>query len=238
MKVIPAVDILDNKVVRLKRGDFNQKTVYSSNPSDIIRTFIKAGFDLIHVVNLLGAKSNANKDILFDLVKEYPHRLQIAGGIKTEDMAKELLNIKARRIVIGTAAAIKARWLNSFTDSEKDRIIIAFDIDGTEVKTNGWLKSTRFGLDSLIKYYKDIGYSKFLVTDIQKDGLEKGPSFELYKMILKDHEISLIASGGVSSIKDLQHLKENGLSEAIVGKAIYESRIKLYELKEFEEELC
>jgi len=229
--VIPAVDILDNKVIRLEKGNFNKKTTYGSKPEEAISKFISKGFDTLHVVNLEGAKSNKNRNLLINLVKKFPNKLQVAGGINNYEYANRLLKNGAKAIVIGSAAIRKEEWIETIYCQYKERVIIALDVKGETVRSNGWLKNTNTTIYELLDYWYYMSFRNFLVTDIDRDGLMVGPNLKLYEKIMNRYVgINLIASGGVSSLEDIKTLEDNGLKKVVVGKALYEKRINLGEL--------
>jgi phosphoribosylformimino-5-aminoimidazole carboxamide ribotide isomerase len=231
MIVIPAVDILDKKVVRLEKGNFDKKKVYSQDPETVIERYIELGFNTIHVVNLEGAKDNKSLNLLVKLVKKFPNRLQVAGGISNYNYATKLLNEGAKSVVIGSAAARKEEWIKTLAYQYKDRVIVALDVVENEVKSSGWLKNTNLSIYNLLDHWYHKGINNFLVTDIDRDGLLSGPNIKLYRKILNRYVgIKLIASGGVSSIEDIKRLEQNKLNAVVVGKAIYENKINLGEL--------
>src|SRR6056297_1034485 len=165
MIVIPAVDILDKKVVRLEKGNFNKQKIYSQDPKLVIKKYIEMGFNTIHVVNLEGAKDNKNLNLLLELVKNFPNKLQVAGGISNYNYANQLLLQGAKSIVIGSAATRKEEWIKTLAYQYKDRVIIALDVVGNEVKSSGWLKNTNISIFNIIDYWYNKGINNFLVTD-------------------------------------------------------------------------
>jgi phosphoribosylformimino-5-aminoimidazole carboxamide ribotide isomerase len=238
MRIIPAVDILDNNVVRLVKGDFNRQTVYSNSPRDIIKEYIKKSFNLVHVVNLNGAKNDNDDSTLLSLVNEFSCKLQVAGGIKNRETALKLIEGGASRIVIGTAAAKKEQWVIDLANIVSEEIVIAIDINKSKVKTYGWTKESIFTIDELIEFYKSLGIRRFLITDIQKDGLEQGPNISLYKRLVNDFKINVIASGGVSSLLDIKKLEDIGVSECVIGKAIYSDKLSIETIRKYGVKQC
>ncbi|MFP4456917.1 MAG: HisA/HisF-related TIM barrel protein [Clostridia bacterium] len=231
MLIIPAVDILNNKVIRLEKGNFNKQTIYSKKPEEAIAYFINNGFQTIHVVNLEGAKGSENKELLLNLVKQFPGKLQVAGGISSYEYANKLLKNGAKSIVIGSAAIRKEEWIETIFCQYKQRVIIALDVSEEIVKSSGWLENTNTTIYKLLDYWYYKSFRNFLVTDINRDGLMVGPNIELYKNIINKYVgINLIASGGVSSLDDIEDLEDNNLKKVVVGKALYENKISLGEL--------
>ena len=231
MLIIPAIDIYEGKAVRLKQGDFEQKTVYDNKPSNVAASFAEAGCSLIHVVDLEGAKHGAfrNYDVIKKIVAENDVHIQAGGGVRTEDDASRLFDAGVERVVVGSVAVKEPekveRWIELFG---YNRIVIAIDIKNGGVAHSGWMESTKGDPIKIMKGLGKLGASIFLCTDISKDGMLEGPNVSLYKKVCKqfpDYEI--IASGGVSSDEDIKILKKTGVSGVIVGKAIYEGRIKL-----------
>ena len=237
MTIIPAIDIIDGKCVRLTKGDYSQKTIYNEDPLEVALQFEDAGLQRLHLVDLDGAKVGDVKNwkVLEKIAGKTKLIIDFSGGISTQKNLEITLNSGAAFASIGSIAVKDeftfTGWLLAYG---ADRFIIGADVRDEKILIQGWTESTTLTVFDLIEKYKLKGVKQFFCTDISKDGLLAGPSVDLYKKIINEYpSIDLIASGGVSSIKDLEVLREVGCSEAIVGKAIYENKISLSELKKF-----
>lgn len=237
MTIIPAIDIIDGKCVRLTKGDYSQKTIYNEDPLEVAMQFEDAGLQRLHLVDLDGAKAGDVKNwkVLEKIAGKTKMIIDFSGGISTQKNLEITLNSGATFASIGSIAVKDeftfTGWLLAYG---ADRFIIGADVRDEQILIKGWTESTTLTVFDLIEKYKLKGVKQFFCTDVSKDGLLAGPSVDLYKKILNEYpSIDLIASGGVSSIKDLEVLREVGCSEAIVGKAIYENKISLSELKKF-----
>jgi phosphoribosylformimino-5-aminoimidazole carboxamide ribotide isomerase len=233
MKIIPAIDILNGKCVRLSKGDYNCQTIYSEDPVEVALTMEAHGIQFLHVVDLDGARSRhiVNHKILQAITTRTNLKTDFGGGIKSDEDAAIAFDSGAEQITAGSIAVTDPetvlRWLNRYGP---DRIILGADCHNRMVATHGWLEHSELDVSTFIVGYAGNGIENVICTDIAKDGMLEGPSLQLYKDILGLVKINLIASGGISSLQDLQQLKEAGCSGAIIGKAIYENRISLKEL--------
>ena len=236
MKIIPAIDIIDGKCVRLSKGDYDTKKVYYENPLDIAKEFEAYGIRYLHVVDLDGAKAKSIKNLktLEILAAETDLIIDFGGGIKTRQNLENAFNAGANQVTIGSIAVDNpetcAEWLQEFG---AEKLILGADCLDRKVKTAGWLTESNLDVLDFIKDYQKKGIQSVICTDISKDGMLQGPSFELYKEILDQTEIDLIASGGISSIEDVEELKNIGCAGAIIGKSLYEGKISLKELQKF-----
>ncbi len=237
MTIIPAIDIIDGKCVRLTKGDYSQKTIYNEDPLEVALQFEDAGLQRLHLVDLDGAKVGDVKNwkVLEKIAGKTKLIIDFSGGISTQKNLEITLNSGAAFASIGSIAVKDeftfTGWLLAYG---ADRFIIGADVRDEKILIKGWTESTTLTVFDLIEKYKLKGVKQFFCTDISKDGLLAGPSVDLYKKIINEYpSIDLIASGGVSSIKDLEELREVGCSGAIVGKAIYENKISLTDLKKF-----
>lgn len=237
MTIIPAIDIIDGKCVRLTKGDYSQKTIYNEDPLEVALQFEDAGLQRLHLVDLDGAKVGDVKNwkVLEKIAGKTKLIIDFSGGISTQKNLEITLNSGAAFASIGSIAVKDeftfTGWLLAYG---ADRFIIGADVRDEKILIQGWTESTTLTVFDLIEKYKLKGVKQFFCTDISKDGLLAGPSVDLYKKIINEYpSIDLIASGGVSSIKDLEELREVGCSGAIVGKAIYENKISLTDLKKF-----
>ena len=236
MKIIPAIDIIDGKCVRLSKGDYETKKIYHENPLDIAKEFEANEIQYLHVVDLDGAKAKTIKNLktLEILAAKTALIIDFGGGIKSRQDLKNAFSAGASQVTVGSIAVenpeICAEWLGEFG---AEKLILGADCLDRKVKISGWLTESDLDVLDFIKDYQKNGIQSVICTDISKDGMLQGPSFELYTEILKQTKIDLIASGGISSIKDLEELKNIGCSGAIIGKALYEGNICLKELQKF-----
>ena len=236
MKIIPAIDIIDGKCVRLSKGDYDTKKIYHENPLDIAKEYEAHGIQYLHLVDLDGAKAKVIKNLktLEMLASQTNLIIDFGGGIKTRESLESAFNAGANQVTIGSIAVenseICQEWITEFG---AEKLILGADCLDRKVKTSGWLEDSKLEVVAFIQSYQKNGITEVICTDISKDGMLEGPSFELYQEILAQCQISLIASGGISSIKDLEDLKELGCSGAIIGKALYEGKISLKKLQKF-----
>jgi len=234
MYIIPAIDIIDGKCVRLTQGDYAQKKVYNESPLEVAKEFEANRIKRLHLVDLDGAKSQhiVNEAVLKEITSNTSLQVDFGGGIKTDEDIRLAFDSGAHQITAGSIA-VKSRetvlkWMEQY-GSEK--IILGADVKGEAIAVNGWQEESSLNLFDFLEDYVRHGIQYVICTDISKDGMMKGPAFELYKKMLdRFPELKLIASGGVSSMEDLDRLTELGLYGAIVGKAIYEGRIDLSRL--------
>jgi phosphoribosylformimino-5-aminoimidazole carboxamide ribotide isomerase len=234
MRIIPAIDIIDGKCVRLSQGDYLQKIVYNEDPLEIAKTFEQAGLKHLHLVDLDGAKAGQvkNWNVVESITLKTNLSVDFGGGIKTEDEITRLLSLGVKQVNLGSVA-VKNRqlvfgWLNKFGP---EKIILSADVLDRQVKINGWTTDSIFTIDQLMESYIPHGLKYVTCTDISKDGMLNGTNVDLYKsLLLKFPSIKVIASGGVSCVDDLESLAKIGVDGVIVGKAIYENRITLEQL--------
>lgn len=241
MYIIPAIDILDGKVVRLREGDYNQKTEYNVSIEEMIERYRFNGTDFIHIIDLNGAKGDfSNQQTLFEIIKKTEMRVQYGGGIRTIDQVNHLLDSGIHRVIVGTQAISNPEFLSDLSkafakkDDYANRIVIAIDVLDEVIKYSGWMESSPIKLMDYVDKCLALGFFRFLCTDISKDGNLGGAAVELYKKLL-DHSpmIKLIASGGVSSMEDIYELAKHPIRSVVVGKAIYEDRITIEQVKDW-----
>tara|TARA_B100000809_G_C15131752_1_gene528751 strand:+ start:634 stop:1347 length:714 start_codon:yes stop_codon:yes gene_type:complete len=234
MKIIPAIDIIDGKCVRLSKGDYNTKKIYNDNPLEVAKEFEANGIEYLHLVDLDGAKSKhiVNYKILKEIVLKTKLKVDFGGGLKSNEDLKIAFEAGANQITGGSIAAKNPTlFLEWLTEYGPDKIILGADCLNRKIATDGWLESSTLDVVEYINTYESKGVTNVICTDISKDGMLEGASNELYTEILKMSGVNLIASGGVSSIQDLIDLKNLGCQGAILGKAIYEGNINLKELQ-------
>lgn len=237
IEIIPAIDLIDGKCVRLSQGDYNQKTTYNENPLEVAKMFEDAGIKRLHLVDLDGAKAHhiVNQKVLEKIATSTNLIIDFGGGLKSDNDLRIAFESGAQMITGGSIAVrnpeIFESWIEKFG---ADKIILGADVNNEKIAVGGWLESTDIELIPFVENYMGKGISKVICTDISKDGMLQGPSVDLYiKMLKAQPEMYLIASGGVSSIADIEQLNDAGIPAVITGKAIYEGRIKLSDLKPF-----
>ena len=238
IELIPAIDIIDGKCVRLTKGDYNNKKIYNENPVTVAQDFEKQGFRRLHIVDLDGAKSNhiVNVDILKRITSETNLIVDFGGGIKTDNDIELAFQNGASMVTIGSIAVTQPKLFVSWIDKYgPERIILGADVRNGKISINGWKEDSTEELLPFLKYYIDKGINKVLCTDISKDGMLQGTAIELYKSVMKEYpSLQLIASGGVSCLSDIIELENNGIPAVVFGKAIYEGKINLNELWEWQ----
>jgi len=235
MRIIPAIDIIDGKCVRLSKGDYSTKIIYGDDPLEIAKRFEDSGIEYLHIVDLDGAKSThiVNHKILESICKETSLNVDFGGGLKSQRDLKIAFESGAKQVTIGSLAVSDPQLVQQWiVDHSADKIILGADCYNRKIATNGWTESSDLEVLSFIQEYNNDGIKYVVCTDISRDGMLTGPSLDLYKDILTQTSVKLIASGGVSKIEDLKRLKAIGCEGAIIGKAIYEGRITLKELRE------
>lgn len=235
MRIIPAIDIIDGKCVRLSQGDYNTKKIYNEDPLEVAKEFEDFGIEYLHLVDLDGAKSNhiVNYKTLELIASKTNLKVDFGGGIKANHDVEIAFECGANQITGGSIAVQNSvlflEWISKYGN---EKIILGADAKDRKVATHGWLETSELDVIDFIQEYQVKGIDYVICTDIAKDGMLQGTSNELYTEILAVADVKLIASGGVSSIEDLIKTKELGCEGAILGKAIYEGRIKLKDLKQ------
>ncbi len=237
MEIIPAIDIIDGKCVRLTQGDYSQKIIYNENPLDVALAFENVGIKRLHLVDLDGAKKGKiiNYKVLEQIASKTTLIIDFGGGIKTDDDIDTVFNYGAHLATVGSIAVknkdLFFTWIKKYG---ADKLFLGADVKNEKIAVGGWLETTTVSVYDFIEENLREGIKHIFCTDISKDGLLQGPANDLYKnLIQKFPNLNLTASGGVSNIKDLHNLKNNGCSGVIIGKAIYEGRITMDELKTF-----
>lgn len=234
MRIIPAIDIIEGKCVRLSKGDYDTKKIYNENPLEVAKVFEDHGIQYLHVVDLDGAKSKhiVNSKVLETICKQTQLKVDFGGGLKSNEDLKIAFECGANQITGGSIAVQESetfkRWLQQYGP---DKIILGADCDNRKIATSGWIETSELDVVDFIETYEKEGVHYVICTDISKDGMLQGTSNELYQEILKKTNVKLIASGGVSCFDDLIKLRELGCEGAIVGKAFYEGKLSLNELK-------
>ncbi|WP_029270228.1 1-(5-phosphoribosyl)-5-[(5-phosphoribosylamino)methylideneamino]imidazole-4-carboxamide isomerase [Flavobacterium sp. KJJ] len=237
MRIIPAIDIIDGKCVRLSKGDYDTKIIYNENPLEVAKSFEAHGIEYLHLVDLDGAKSSkiVNYKILEQIASQTSLKIDFGGGLKSDDDLRIAFESGANQITGGSIAvknrAIFEKWISEYGS---DKIILGADAKDEKIAVSGWLEDSDEDLVPFIQDYQIKGIQYVICTDIAKDGMLEGPSFDLYGKILTEAVgVKLIASGGISTFDELPKLAELGCEGTIIGKAIYEGRITLKQLENF-----
>ncbi|MBN8650314.1 MAG: 1-(5-phosphoribosyl)-5-[(5-phosphoribosylamino)methylideneamino]imidazole-4-carboxamide isomerase [Cytophagales bacterium] len=238
MRVVPAIDIIDGKCVRLTQGDFGKKKVYREDPVEVALEFQDADLDCLHLVDLDGAREGhvVNWEVIRDIQEKTALSVDFGGGVKTEAEVEQLLELGVHQINVGSLAVKEpdtfSKWLKKYGT---ENFILSADVKNGNVAINGWLEDTKFRLFDLVERFESEGLEFLTCTDISTDGMMEGPNIGLYKKLIKRFpKLKVVASGGVSSLHDLEELKYTKVYGVIIGKAIYEGKIKLEELKAFQ----
>jgi phosphoribosylformimino-5-aminoimidazole carboxamide ribotide isomerase len=237
MEIIPAIDLIDGKCVRLTKGDYDTKKIYNEDPLEVAKAFADAGIKRLHLVDLDGAKAKKiiNHKVLEKLATNTSLVIDFGGGIQSDEDIHLAFNSGARMVTGGSIAVknpeVFERWLAIYGP---EKIILGADVKDRMVAVSGWQETSTMSLESLLTKYTDQGAKYAICTDVAKDGMLQGPSIELYQWIMETYpDLQLIASGGVSSLQDLHDLKAAGIHGTIVGKAFYEGRVSLQDLASF-----
>jgi len=237
MRIIPAIDIIEGKCVRLSKGDYDTKIIYNENPLEVAKSFEAHGIEYLHLVDLDGAKSSkiVNYKILEQIATQTSLKIDFGGGLKSDDDLRIAFESGANQITGGSIAvknrAIFEKWISEYSS---EKIILGADAKDEKIAVSGWLEDSNEDLVPFIQDYQNKGIQYVICTDIAKDGMLQGPSFDLYSKILAEAKgIKLIASGGISTFDELPKLAELGCEGTIIGKAIYEGRISLKQLENY-----
>jgi len=234
MYILPAIDLYDKKAVRLYKGDYEKMTVYSENPTEIAAAFRAAGAEYIHMVDLEGARDGTtpNFDIVADIARNSGLKVEIGGGIRTEETVKKYLDCGVYRVILGTAALTDEVFLGNMVTKYGSRIAVGVDCRDGYVAIKGWTEVSRITCSDFCRKLQNMGVSTVICTDISRDGAMRGTNRELYKQLNDTYQLNIIASGGVTDLSDIAALREMGMHGAIVGKAWYTGAIKLEEALE------
>jgi len=240
MEIIPAIDIIGGKCVRLTQGDYSQMKTYSDSPLDMAKTFEEAGIRRLHLVDLDGAKQKhiVNQDVLKNIAQGTSLQVDFGGGVQSDEDIELAFKSGAHQITGGSIAVKKPslfeKWIKNYGP---DKIILGADVKNRKIAISGWQESTEVDVIEFIDNYSKLGIKYVICTDVAKDGLLQGPSIDLYKEIMAAvPEVKLIASGGVSNYQDLEELEKIGVYGAIVGKAFYEGKVTLEQLASFQKQ--
>ena len=233
MRIIPAMDLIGGKCVRLTQGDYSTAKIYTDNPIDMAKIFEDAGCKFLHLVDLDGARNHhvVNIRTLEKIASQTRLTIDFGGGIKTESDLQQVFQSGASQVTVGSIAAVQPELMISWIEKfGAEKIILGADCKNRKIATHGWKEETDINILSFLQYYEKHGIKHSIVTDINKDGMLEGPAIDLYQEIIPELSVQIIASGGISSMTDIIRVKETGCEGVIIGKALYEGKIQLKEL--------
>ena len=231
MNIFPAIDLFDKKAVRLYKGNYNEMTVYSENPPEIALDFKKKGAKFIHVVDLEGAKDGTtpNIDIVEKIAKESGLFVEVGGGIRSLETLKKYFDSGVSRAILGTAAVTDEKFLTDAVAIYGEKIAVGADVKDGYIAIKGWIEKSQYTLDAFFEKMQSIGVKTVICTDISKDGAMRGTNLEMYKALSEKYSVNIVASGGVSTLSDVDELAKMNIYGAIIGKAYYTGAIELEE---------
>ncbi len=231
MIILPAIDLLGRKAVRLLKGDYNQVTVYSDSPLEVAEKFKSLGATHIHMVDLDGAKYGTapNMDIVAEVAEKTGLFIEIGGGIRSMETVKKYIDAGISRVILGTAAICDEDFLKEAVKAYGEKIAVGADVKDGKIAVKGWLEQSDVTLDEFFLKMQDLGVKNIICTDISRDGAMRGTNLELYRELSAKYSLDITASGGVSSIEDVKRLREMNLYGAIIGKAYYTGTVDLEE---------
>ena len=229
MKIFPAIDLIDGKAVRLFKGDYQKMTVYANNPLDVVNDFKSQGAKHLHLVDLEGAKNGLTPNIetIKKIVSQGDLFIEVGGGIRNKETIKKYREIGVNRVILGTIAVTDSKFLEEVVEEFGDFIAVGVDIKDGYVAIKGWTEKSQYNYLDFCDKLESLGVKTLICTDVSKDGAMKGTNLELYKTLVDRYNFNVIASGGVSSISDVEKLSEIGVYGAIIGKAYYEKALDL-----------
>ena len=232
MIIFPAIDIKENKCVRLLQGDFDKVNIYGDDPSAMAKRWEDKNAQFIHIVSLNGARGegNVNDESIKKILSTVNIPIQIGGGIRSQERVQELLNMGVNRVIVGSIAIKNKELLKKLVKKYKEKIVVSIDAKNGKVAVQGWEEISDVDSLELCKELEQIGVKTIVYTDISKDGMMIGPNFNIYEKLSKETNLDIIASGGVTTIEDIKRLKDMDLYGAIIGKALYENKIELKEV--------
>ena len=231
MIILPAIDLLDRKAVRLLKGDYNQVTVYSNSPLEVAEKFKSLGADYIHMVDLDGAKygTTPNMDIVAEVAEKTGLFVEIGGGIRSMQTVKDYISAGVSRVILGTAAICDEAFLDEAVAAYGEKIAVGADVKNGKIAVKGWLEESNVTLDEFFEKMQKKGVKNIICTDISRDGAMRGTNLELYRELSEKYSLDITASGGVSSLDDVKALRQMNLYGAIIGKAYYTGAVDLKE---------
>ena len=231
MRIFPAIDLYEEKAVRLYKGDYSQMTVYSDDPVKTAKDFEAAGAEFLHVVDLEGAKDGlaSNYEMIKNIVNNTDLFVEVGGGIRSMAVVEAYLSAGVGRVIIGTSAVNNENFLADALKRHREQIAVGVDVKDGFVATRGWTETTKCDFYEFCKKMQDMGVKTLICTDVSKDGAMQGTNREMYKKLTSELSVKIVASGGISSIGDVTALKEMGIYGAIIGKAYYIGAIDIAE---------
>ncbi len=242
MRIIPAIDLIHGRCVRLVKGDFNSAREYDKTPEQIAQEYISNGFSRIHIVDLDGARAGriVQWETLEAILSVPEIEAQIGGGVRTPEIIERLLSMGAKQVVVSSVAMRSPETVSAWAAKfGPQHFCIALDLQEGVLAASGWTQKEKSTMDEILSKLEPAGIVDYLCTDILKDGTLEGPNFELYQILVQAHpKVRWIASGGVSSVKDVESLRQAGVAGVIIGKALYEERITLEELAQYVKSKC
>ena len=236
IQIIPAIDLMEGRCVRLTKGDYGQKKVYDGSPVDVAKQYADAGVQRIHLVDLDGAKAGEPRNLktLEAIAGAVPCQLEWGGGIANSEALQAVFDAGATHAIAGSVAALRPERFESWLSCYGSRMILGADVRDGQIAVKGWLEQVPVSIDALVERFLPLGLRECIVTDISRDGMLQGPSTELYVRLQSAFpSLSFTVSGGISSVEDIRTLDSLGLQKVIVGKALYEQHITLKDLKEW-----
>ena len=236
IQIIPAIDLMEGRCVRLTKGDYGQKKVYDGSPVDVAQQYADAGVQRIHLVDLDGAKAGEPRNLktLEAIANAVPCQLEWGGGIAGDEALSSVFSAGATHAIAGSVAALKPELFEAWLSRYGARMILGADVRDGQIAVKGWLEQVPVSIDALVERFHPLGLKECIVTDISRDGMLQGPSTPLYQRLQEAFPtVSFTVSGGISSVEDIRTLDSFGLQKVIVGKALYEQRITLKDLKEW-----
>ena len=231
MNIFPAIDLFDKKAVRLYKGNYSEMTVYSENPIEIALDFKKKGAKFIHVVDLEGAKDGTTPNIAIveKIAKESGLFVEVGGGIRSTETLKKYFDCGVSRAILGTAAVTDEKFLTEAVEAYGEKIAVGADVKDGYIAIKGWVEKSQYTLDAFFEKMQNIGVKTVICTDISKDGAMRGTNLEMYKVLSEKYSVDIVASGGVSTLSDVDELAKMNIYGAIIGKAYYTGAIELEE---------
>lgn len=229
MDILPAIDLIDGKCVRLVQGEYDKKITYKDNPVEQAEDFEKVGAKWLHVIDLDGAKVGrpVNIEVIEALANNCNLKIEVGGGIRDEKSIEQLLNVGVERLIIGTRAVKEFDWFTQMTEKFPRRLVLGLDARGSKVATHGWTEETHENLVDFAQKAASLPLAGIIYTDISKDGMLEGPNVERTRALVESVDVPIIAAGGVSSVEDITRLGEVGVAGAVIGRALYEGTLKL-----------
>lgn len=238
MDILPAIDLIDGKCVRLIQGEYSRKITYKDDPVAQAQEFLAAGAKWLHVVDLDGAKLGKpiNADVVAEIAKQVPMKIELGGGIRDEAVIAMMLEAGVTRLILGSSAIKQFDWFSEMTQKYPQRLVLGLDARGSSLATEGWLDQGSLSVLEFAKKAADLPLAAIVYTDISKDGMLAGPNIERTKQLVEAVDLPIVAAGGVTTVEDVKRLKIAGVAGAIIGRALYEGTITLADALEAEKE--